>query len=714
MWLLSLVVLVFERDLGSSLLFFAIFLVMLYTATGRASYVVVGLGLFSAGATSAYFMFSHVQTRVDIWLHPFADAAGKGYQLVQSLFALAAGGLTGTGLGMGLPTRIPFVSTDFIFSAIGEELGLLGGAAVVLCFLLFAARGLATASRAKTDMAAFTAVGLVAGIAVQAFVIIGGVTRLIPLTGVTLPFMSYGGSSLLSSFIALGLLLRAGDEGTGTETEMQLTSTDLGVLGRLALGRRLTGVAGVIALLMAALVANLTWIQVVNAHALVNNPANTRNLAQQARSDRGAILTRDGVVLAESRPTGRGTFERVYPKKTFAAHTVGYFSTRYGRAGIESAENDTLTGGQRAFATWGDALDAATGKPVPGNDVVLTIDSRIQAAASAALKGRRGACVAIDPRTGAVLAMASNPGFDPNAVDAEWATLSAPGKGAPLIDRTRSALYPPGSTFKVVTLTGGLGTGVATPETQFPGPGTLEIGNAPVTNFEGGSYGKLDLVTATMKSVNTVFAQLAVKLGAPALVKQADLFGFDKRLGFELPTKTSLMPDPAEMTTWETAWAGVGQPVGEHDSPAGPQATVLQMALVSAGIANGGTVMRPFVVGSVRDRLGRNAGTTSPGELSIATNAATAQQVKGIMEKVVSGGSGSRAGISGVKVAGKTGTAEVGRGVPTNAWFIGFAPADNPTVAVAIMIEGGGIGGRIAAPAAKPVLQAALAAQKSR
>ena len=714
MWLLSLVVLVFERDLGSSLLFFAIFLVMLYTATGRASYVVVGLGLFSAGATSAYFMFSHVQTRVDIWLHPFADAAGKGYQLVQSLFALAAGGLTGTGLGMGLPTRIPFVSTDFIFSAIGEELGLLGGAAVVLCFLLFAARGLATASRAKTDMAAFTAVGLVAGISVQAFVIIGGVTRLIPLTGVTLPFMSYGGSSLLSSFIALGLLLRAGDEGTGTETEMQLTSTDLGVLGRLALGRRLTGVAGVIAILMGALIANLTWIQVVNAHALVNNPANTRNLARQARSDRGAILTRDGVVLAESRPTGRGTFERVYPKGTFAAHTVGYFSTRYGRAGIESAENDTLSGGQRAFATWGDALDAATGKPVPGNDVVLTIDSRVQAAASAALKGRRGAIVAIDPRTGAVLAMASNPGFDPNTVDAAWATLSAPDKGAPLIDRTRSALYPPGSTFKVVTLTGGLGTGVATPQTEFSGPGTLEIGNAPVTNFEGGSYGKMDLVTATMKSVNTVFAQLAVKLGAPALVKQADLFGFDKRLGFELPTKTSLMPDPAEMTTWETAWAGVGQPVGEHDSPAGPQATVLQMALVSAGIANGGTVMRPFVVGSVRDRLGRNAGTTSPGELSIATNAATAKQVSDIMLKVVAGGSGSRAGISGVKVAGKTGTAEVGRGVPTNAWFIGFAPADNPTVAVAIMIEGGGIGGRIAAPAAKPVLQAALAAQESR
>ena len=714
MWALSLVVLVFERDLGSSLLFFAIFLTMLYTATGRTSYVVVGLALFSVGATGAYFLFTHVQTRVDIWLHPFADAADKSYQLVQSLFALAAGGLTGTGLGMGLPTRIPFVSTDFIFSAIGEELGLLGGAAVILCFLVFAVRGLATASRAKTDMAAFTAVGLVAGIAVQAFVIVGGVTRLIPLTGVTLPFVSYGGSSLLSSFIALGLLLRAGDEGTGTETEMQMTSVDLGVLGRLALGRRLTGVASMIGLLMAALVINLTWIQVFDAHALVNNPANTRNVADQARSDRGSISTRDGVVLAESRPASAGTFKRVYPKGTFAAHTVGYFSTRYGRAGIEAAENDTLVGGKHAFATWADALDAATGKPVPGNNVVLTIDSRVQAAASSALAGRRGACVVLDPRTGAVLAMASNPGFDPNTVDAQWTALSAPDKGAPLIDRTRSALYPPGSTFKVVTLTGALSTGAATLQSTFPGPGTLQIGNAPVTNFEGGSYGKLDLLTATMKSVNTVFAQLAVKLGAPALVKQADLFGFDKRLGFELPAKTSLMPDPAQMTTWETAWAGVGQPVGEHSSPAGPQATVLQMALVAASIADNGVVMQPFVVGSILDRLGRNAGTTQPAQLSTATDPATAQLVKGVMEKVVTGGSGTRAAIPGVKVAGKTGTAEVGKSVATNAWFIGFAPADNPTVAIAIMIEGGGIGGRVAAPAAKPVLEAALSAQKSR
>jgi len=713
MWVVSLFVLVFERDLGSSLLLFGIFLVMIYVATGRAAYVAVGLVLFGAGAFAAWRIFDHVQSRVAIWLDPFADATGRGYQLVQSLFALAAGGTIGTGVGQGLPTRIPFVETDFIFSAIGEELGLLGAAAVVLCFLVLCIRGLATAARAKSDMAAFTAVGLVASIGLQAFVIVGGVTRLIPLTGVTLPFVSYGGSSLLSTFIALGLLLRAGDEGTGLQTEMQTTSTDMGVLGRLALGRRLTRVATVFSVLLAALVINLTWIQVVQARSLANNPANTRNLAEQARSDRGSIITRDGVVLAESVPASRSTFKREYPEGSFAAHTVGYYSLRYGRAGVEAAANDALAG-TRSFQTWSDVVDAATGRPIVGDDVRLTLDSRVQRAAQRALRGETGAVVVLDPRSGAVLASASNPSYDPAKVDDDWDEISSADQGAALLDRGRQALYPPGSTFKVVTLTGALAAGTATLDDTFPGPGTLEIGGAPVTNFEGGSYKSLSLLDATARSVNTVFARLAVDLGAEKLVEQADRFGFDEELGYELPATISLMPDPAEMTTWETAWAGVGQPVGEHESPAGPQATVMQMALVAAGIANDGAVMRPYVLESVLDSSGRPspATTTIPRRLTTATDPVTAEEVTVAMVRVVEAGSGAGARVRGTKVAGKTGTAEVGKGRSTNAWFIAFAPAENPTVALAIMIEGGGVGGRVAAPAARPVLQAALAAQE--
>jgi cell division protein FtsI/penicillin-binding protein 2/cell division protein FtsW (lipid II flippase) len=714
MWLLSMMVLVLERDLGSSLIIYAIFLTMLYTATGRPAYVAVGLTMFAGGAVTAYYLFSHVRVRVDIWLHPFADAAGKGYQLVQSLFAFAAGGLTGAGLGSGVPTRIPFVATDFIFSAIGEELGLLGASAIVLCFLAFAIRALATAARAKTDMAAFTATGLVASISLQAFVIIGGVTRLIPLTGVTLPFMSYGGSSLLSTFIALALLLRCGDEGTGTGTDMEMTSTDLGVLGRLALGKRLTRVMTVIAVLLSSLIVNLTWIQIVDARALQTSVYNTRNLAAEARRPRGSILSADGKVLAESKATDSGVYKRRYPYDKLAAHTLGYFSPRYGRAGIEAAENDVLVGGRRAFASWSDVIDSAAGKQVPGNDVVLTLDTKVQAAATKALAGRTGAVVVLDPRTGAVLAAAATPSYNPNTIDAQWDSLHSGDANAPLVDRSRSSLYPPGSTFKVVTLTGALGTGVATTESTYPGPASLTIGNAPVTNYESGAYGTISLADATIHSVNTVFAQLAVQMGAPTLVQQSKAFGFTLKTPYDLPVRTSLMPDPAEMTTWETAWAGVGQPVGEHESPAGPQATVMQMALVAAGIADKGTVMAPYVVQSVRDTHGEVLASTSPRAFTTATDPVTAAQVSSVMQQVVESGSGARAQIDGVAVAGKTGTAEIGKGKPTNAWFIAFAPAENPTVAMAIMIEGGGVGGKVAAPAAKPVLEAALAAQGTK
>ncbi|MDZ4169722.1 MAG: FtsW/RodA/SpoVE family cell cycle protein [Coriobacteriia bacterium] len=712
MWAVSLFVLVFERDLGSSLLLFGIFLVMLYTATGRFSYVAVGTGLFGAGAVVAWRLFDHVQTRVAIWIDPFADPTGRGYQLVQSLFALAAGGLIGTGPGNGMPNRIPFVETDFIFSAIGEELGLLGAAAVITCFMVLTLRGLATAARAKSDVAALVAVGIVASLVLQAFVIVGGVTRLIPLTGVTLPFMSYGGSSLLSTFIALGLLLRAGDESTGAETEMESTSVDLGVLGRVALGRRLTAVAVTLALMLSVLIANLTWIQVVQARSLANSPANSRDLAEAARSARGSIVTRDGVVLAESVRTSRTRFERRYPQDSLAAHVVGYFSYRYGRSGIEAAANDALAG-RRSFRTWPDVVDAAAGRPVEGDDVVLTIDSRVQSAAERQLKGKVGAIVVIDPRTGALLASASNPTYDPGEVDAQWEKLSS-AAGAPLLDRTRLTLLAPGSTFKVVTLTGAYDAGVATSQTTYPGPGSMEIGNAPVTNFEGGSYGPLDLVSATAKSVNTVFAQLAVDMGPVKLVNQAVRFGFNDAPPLELPTKASLMPDPDEMTTWETAWAGVGQPVGEHESPPGPQATALQMALIASGIGNSGEVMRPHLIERIVDPTAGGTtllGATTPRRWTRATDPQTAAQVAEAMRAVVKSGSGTRASIPGVAVAGKTGTAEVGKGRRTNAWFIAFAPAENPTVAIAVMIEGGGTGGRVAAPAAKPVLEAALGAQ---
>lgn len=218
-WALSMALMIFMKDLGTSLLFFGALLALLYVATGRFFYVLVGLVLFFAGATLLYYMFPHVQLRVDIWLDPWQDPSDRGYQIVQSLFALAEGGLFGRGLGEGyliLPTSgktiIPNLETDFIFSAIGEELGLVGAVGIILLYMIFAYRGFRVAVSARDDFPRLLATGLVSIFALQAFLIIGGVIKLIPLTGITLPFVSYGGSSIVANFVLLALLLRASDK----------------------------------------------------------------------------------------------------------------------------------------------------------------------------------------------------------------------------------------------------------------------------------------------------------------------------------------------------------------------------------------------------------------------------------------------------------------------------------------------------------------------
>ena len=212
MWGVSLVVMVFEKDLGSSLLFFALFIALLWVATGRVAYLIIGGGMFGAGAYTAWAMFAHVRSRVSIWLNPWPQATDAGFQVVQALFAFAAGGFAGTNLAQGSPERIPAVTTDFTFAAIGEELGLLGSVAILVAFLLMVGAGFRIAMRAELPFEKLLAAGLTTILGVQTFIIVGGVTRLIPLTGITLPFVSYGGSSLLSNYVLLALLLRISDD----------------------------------------------------------------------------------------------------------------------------------------------------------------------------------------------------------------------------------------------------------------------------------------------------------------------------------------------------------------------------------------------------------------------------------------------------------------------------------------------------------------------
>lgn len=732
-WGVCLLVVAFERDLGSALLFYTIFLIMLYVATGRVSYVIIGLALLAVGAFGMYQIMSHVQVRVAIWLDPFSDAQNLGYQIVQSLFSLADGGLAGVGIGKGMADIIPVVASDMIFAAIGEEMGLLGGSAVLLLFMLFAVRGLTTAARAKSDLAAFSAAGLTAAISFQAFTIVGGVTKLIPLTGVTLPFMSQGGSSLLASFVIVALLLRAGDEATGRSTEIANTSTDLatagyrttvrgshmrrpaldtpesGLLGRVALANRLTRTVFLFTALFAVLIGNITYIQVIKASEYQDMPSNNHTINKARYIKRGSIITADGLTLAESVQQADGTYARSYPNGNLAAHAVGYYSQQYGTMGIENTQNDTLTG-SKDYSSWQNALNSLAGISEPGNSVQLTIDSRIQRAAEQALAGRVGAIVALDPRSGAVLAWASAPTFDNTNIQAAIETANASGgTDTSMYDRATLALYTPGSTFKVLTLASALENGLATLDTTYDSPGRMEIGGADVVSIGERGHGKISLAKAFALSSNTVFGQVADGLGAEKLVATARAFGYGQQLGLDFTTAASVMPNPEEMTEWELAWAGAGQPVGQGHTP-GPQATVMQNALMAATIANNGIAMNPYVVSQILAPDGTVLKTTRGHSLGQAVGSGTAEQVKQAMLDVVQNGTGSAAAIAGVKVAGKTGTAETNN-ANANSTFVGFAPYDTPTVAIAVVIEQNAKGEESAAAVGGQVLRAALATQ---
>lgn len=732
-WGVCLLVVAFERDLGSALLFYTIFLIMLYVATGRVSYVIIGLALLAVGAFGMYQIMSHVQVRVAIWLDPFSDAQNLGYQIVQSLFSLADGGLAGVGIGKGMADIIPVVASDMIFAAIGEEMGLLGGSAVLLLFMLFAVRGLTTAARAKSDLAAFSATGLTAAISFQAFTIVGGVTKLIPLTGVTLPFMSQGGSSLLASFVIVALLLRAGDEATGRSTEIANTSTDLatagyrttvrgshmrrpaldtpesGLLGRVALANRLTRTVFLFTALFAVLIGNITYIQVIKASEYQDMPSNNHTINKARFIKRGSIITADGLTLAESVQQADGTYARSYPNGNLAAHVVGYYSQQYGTMGIENTQNDTLTG-SKDYSSWQNALNSLAGISEPGNSVQLTIDSRIQRAAEQALAGRVGAIVALDPRSGAVLAWASAPTFDNTNIQAAIEAANASGGAdTSMYDRATLALYTPGSTFKVLTLASALENGLATLDTIYDSPGRMEIGGADVVSIGERGHGKISLAKAFALSSNTVFGQVADGLGAEKLVATARAFGYGQQLGLDFTTAASVMPNPEEMTEWELAWAGAGQPVGQGHTP-GPQATVMQNALMAATIANNGIAMNPYVVSQILAPDGTVLKTTRGHSLGQAVGSGTAEQVKQAMLDVVQNGTGSAAAIAGVKVAGKTGTAETNN-ANANSTFVGFAPYDTPTVAIAVVIEQNAKGEETAAAVGGQVLRAALATQ---
>ncbi len=452
----------------------------------------------------------------------------------------------------------------------------------------------------------------------------------------------------------------------------------------------------VFTLLFVALVAQLTYVQVWAAPKLKVNPANTRALEEEMKVERGVIVSADGKELAVNRKEGQYYF-REYPFGSLTSPWLGYSSLRYGRAGVERVYNEELSG-QAGILGITSYWDQIVGNPHRGADLKLTVSVALQRVAAEALGERRGAVVALDPRTGAVLAMVSYPRYDPNDIDQRWKEINSD-PGRPLLNRATQGLYPPGSVFKIVVAGAALQTGTVTPDTEFEDTGEYLAGGYIVRNYGDKVYGTHDFTRAFASSINTTFAKVGVEMGAGTLADYASEFGFNKDSPWPLGASKSFFPDPGDVDTAHVAQVSFGQ--GEVLS------TPLQIALAAAAVANEGKIMQPYVVDEVLDYHKNMLQETRPRVWMEPLSSETAATLRDLMVEAVSNGTGTSAAIEGVQVAGKTGTAEVADAGP-HSWFAAFAPADDPQVVVAVLVENAGTGSSVAGPIARKVISAAL------
>jgi peptidoglycan glycosyltransferase len=470
--------------------------------------------------------------------------------------------------------------------------------------------------------------------------------------------------------------------------------------------------------LFVALLVNANVVQFADAKNYRDQPGNVRTLYAQYDHKRGDIVTSTGSVVASSVQTDDALkYLRTYADALPYAPITGFYSIVYGATNIEQEENSILAGtDDRLFAR--QLTNLITGRTPQGGSVILTIDPTLQKIAYDQLAGRKGAVVAIDPSTGAILALVTSPSYDPNllsshdeaAIKSEWAKLTTD-LNNPMLDRALDQTYPPGSTFKLVTAAAALTSGQYNPQSTIPAPTVLPYPNSTksLKNFAGETCGDgktTTLIDALTISCNTAFGQLGETLGQDALRKQAEAFGFNSP--FSVPMKSASSVFPSNLDDAETIQSAIGQ----FDV----RSTPLQMAMIAACIANGGTLMKPYIV---KQLVGPNLAiidTTKPTVVRQAISAQVAAQLTQMMESVVDHGTGTTAQLPGVKVAGKTGTAENAVGKPPHAWFVSFAPATQPKIAVAVVVENGGgvndaTGAEVAAPIAKAVMAQALKEQ---
>lgn len=670
--LILILILVYQRDLGSALLFFALYMVLSYMYSQKRLLTLLQISALVGGSLFAYQLFSHVRVRVLAWLDPFAYIDYQGYQITQGLFAIANGKWLGAGLGSGMPKQVPVVTSDFIYAAIAEELGSIYGIFLLVLFLFMVIILISQSQKTNDTFKAYVGVGITTMLGFQGFLIVGGVVKLLPLTGVTLPFISYGGTSLISSMLMVGTVEAISKSRNRHAKKMYRAHT------LFSLKIAMSG-------LYSILISFFLFFLLFQSDEIELNPANKRLEVIKDGILRGSIYSNDGLVLAYTKEED-GKLVRNYPYQEMFSHVIGY--SQIGSTGLEKyMEVDLLNGHYHFINTLKNNI---LGTRKEGSDLITTLDYELQKIAYDSLEGKKGAVIAIEPSTGKILAMVSKPDFDPNTIEEIFDSIINDADNAPLLNRATNGVYPPGSTFKTLTALAYLHEHGDNFDYFCKGS---DIFSDKVINCYGNTaHGRVDLESAFAKSCNTAFAKMGEEIHLSTLQELCNQVLFNTELPYDYGYKSSsfiLLDQISDELMAETV-------IGQGETLMSP----LHNAMLIAAIANGGQLMKPYLVDQIVSANDSVYKKYLPETAATLFSTEDTSIIKEYMKAVVNEGTGEKLKSDAYQAAGKTGAAENPFG-DTHAWFVGFAPYDRPEIAVCIIVENAGSSSSNSVPIAK-------------
>ena len=696
------IVLVLSKDLGSALVFFVGYVFVVFAATGKYLYLLLGVLGGSGAAVIAYQLFGHVQTRVLAWLDPWAYIDSKGYAVTQSLFAVGSGSWFGMGLLQGDPSAIPYVEADFIFSSVSEELGTIFGVCLILLTLCSFIEMMKIAGKLRDKFYRLVVYGIGVMYLFQIFLTVGGGLNLIPLTGVTLPFISYGGSSCMTTmfmfFVVQGAYI-------GNIVSMPMVSEDIEKDTKLTIretGSEQTGIhfckgcnhtiyttCVLFSAVFVTVIVKLCNFVATSGHEMINNSYNSRQEILLSRNYRGSIYSAEGEVLAVTTLDEAQKEERIYPYGELFSHVVGYSVN--GRMGVEALANSYLIHTNTSLAN--KAANDLAGMKNPGDNVYTTLHLELQKLASSELDIYRGAVVITEVKTGKILAMVSHPDFDPNEIEDIWEDLVDDNKSSVLLNRVTQGLYPPGSTFKIVTALEYIRENKENfRDYSYNCVGYFKKENNRINCYHGSNHGNVSFARSFAKSCNSSFVNIGLSLDRDLFRETLDNLLFDRELPITLLHSESNVESFEEMGTIEMMQTAIGQ--------GRTQITPMHLNMITCAIANKGVLMKPYVI----DRVENDAGVLVKQFKESAYGNLMTEEEAGLltelMTEVVEHGTASKLSGKEYTAAGKTGSAEYDEKGNSHAWFTGFAPVEDPEICITIIVEGAGSGGDFAVPAA--------------